>query len=107
MATTQQNGNVQQQQQGNVQGQGRDTGKGVQGGVGSPISNEAYNVINALASKLEGLEAYRKYAKDGEGGIWQQLTQIELEGVKKLVDELEQIVKDGKLRMKEPGRANG
>jgi hypothetical protein len=106
MATTQQNGNV-QQQQGNVQGQGRDTGKGVQGGVGSPISNEAYNVIHALASKLEGLEAYRKYSKDGEGGIWQQLTQIELEGVKKLVDELEQIVKDGKLRMKEPGRANG
>ena len=26
-------------------------------GVGSPISNEAYNVLTALQSKLEGLEA--------------------------------------------------
>lgn len=103
MATAQ-NGNV-QQQQGNVQG--REAGRSGQGSVGSPISNEAYNVIHALASKLEGLEAYRKYAKDGGAEIWQQLTQIEVEGVKKLVDELEQIVKDGKLRMKEPGRANG
>ena len=30
--------------------------------VGSPISNEAYNVLTSLQSKLEGLEAYRKYA---------------------------------------------
>lgn len=105
MATAQQNGNVQQQQQqqGNVQGQGQQA----QGGVGSPISNEAYNVISALANKLEGLEAYRKYAKDGGTQVWQQLTQIEVEGVKKLVDELEEIVKGGKLRMKEPGKANG
>jgi hypothetical protein len=80
--------------------------EGTAGGVGSPISNEAYNVIAALASKLEGLEAYRKYAKDGEGRVWKDLTQIEIEGVQKLCDELERIVKDGKLRMREPGKAN-
>ena len=99
-----QNGNVNQQgtQQKDVQG-GQ---QGTTGNVGSPISNEAYNVISALASKLEGLEAYRKYSKDGSGQIWQKLTQIELEGVQKLVDELEQIVKDGKLRLKTPGKAN-
>jgi hypothetical protein len=109
MATAQnQNGNVNQQQGGQQQNlQGQNQGQGQTGNVGSPISNEAYNVISALASKLEGLEAYRKYAKDGSGQIWQQLTQIEVQGVEKLCDELEQIVKDGKLRMKTPGKANG
>jgi hypothetical protein len=106
MATAQNpNGNVNQQQGGpqNLQGQGT-----LQGGtenIGSPISNEAYNVIKALGSKLEGLEAYRKYSKDGSAQIWQQLTQIEVQAVEKLVDELEQLVKDGKLRMKTPGKA--
>jgi hypothetical protein len=105
MGTAQnQNGNVDQQQSGqqqNMQG-------GAQGqSVGSPITNEAYNVISALASKLEGLEAYRKYCKDGSGQIWQQLTQIEVQGVQKLVDELETLVKAGKLRMGTPGKANG
>lgn len=36
-----------------------------QQGVGSPISAAAYNVLSALHSKLEGLEAYRTYAQDG------------------------------------------
>jgi hypothetical protein len=104
---TAQNGNVNQQQGGqqNLQGQ-NPQGQG-QGNVGSPISNEAYNVISALASKLEGLEAYRKYCKDGDAKIWQQLTQIEVEGVQKLVDELENLVKNNKLRMGTPGKANG
>lgn len=102
MATTQ-NGNVQRES--SVRG-----GENVErtaSNVGSPISNEAYNVISALAAKLEGLEAYRKYAKDGDAAIWKQLTQIETEGVDKLVGELEDLVKSGKLRMKEPGRSNG
>jgi hypothetical protein len=89
-----QNGNVQEQ-------------RGEQAGVGSPITNEAYNVITALQAKLEGLEAYRKYQKDGGDKIWRELTQIELEGVQKLCDQLEQLVKDGKFRLKTPGKANG
>ena len=104
MATTQKNGNDQNQQQGgNVQG-GNVQSQGT--GVGSPITNEAYNVITALQAKLEGLEAYRKYTKDGDSQIWQQLCQIELEGVQKLCDELEKLVKDGKFRLKTPGAAN-
>ena len=89
MGTAQnQNGNVNQQQGGqqNMQGQ-----QGQMGNVGSPITNEAYNVISALASKLEGLEAYRKYSKDGSGQIWQQLAQIEVQGVQKLVDLLHEL----------------
>lgn len=75
-------------------------------GVGSPISNEAYDVIAALHSKLEGLEAYRKYAKDENAELWRELTQLEVQTVGKLVDQLERIVKDGKLRMQEPGKAH-
>ena len=71
--------------------------------VGSPISNEAYNVIAALHEKLEGMEAYRKYAKDGNASVWKELTQCDVEAVSTLVGELERIVKSGKLRMKEPG----
>jgi hypothetical protein len=89
------------------QTQGGQNVQGSQGmSVGSPIANEAYNVIAALHSKLEGLEAYRKYAKDGPAQLWQNLTQAEVQGVRMLIDELERIVKDGRLRMKEPGRAN-
>ncbi len=73
-------------------------------GVGSPITNEAYNVIAALHSKLEGLEAYRKYSRDAQGDLWRDLTNAEIGCVSRLVDELEHIVRDGKLRMVEPGR---
>src|SRR3712207_1654001 len=43
-----------------------------QQGIGSPISNEAYNVLSALHAKLEGQEAYRKYQQSGGGQLWQQ-----------------------------------
>jgi hypothetical protein len=89
-----------------TQGETTQGGGSVQGGVGSPITNEAYNVITALQAKLEGLEAYRKYAKDPNGQMWQQMTQFELQGVQCLVDELEKLVRDGKFRMKQPGQAH-
>lgn len=88
------------------QGEARTEGGTETEGVGSPISNEAYNVISALHSKLEGLEAYRKYAKDENADLWRQLTEAEVQTVGKLVDQLERIVKDGKLRMEEPGKAH-
>lgn len=74
-------------------------------GIGSPISNEAYNVLSTLHSKLEGLEAYRKYQQDGNGKLWQQLTQQDDQAVEMLVQELERLVKSGGFRMKDPGRA--
>jgi hypothetical protein len=75
-------------------------------GVGSPITNEAYDVLRALSAKLEGLEAYRKYAKDGNEELWQKLTKSDVECVRALCDQLEGLVRDGKLQLKEPGRAN-
>jgi hypothetical protein len=71
--------------------------------VGSPISNEAYNVITALQSKLEGLEAYRKYAQSGDSELWQELTRQDTQAVERLVSELERVVREGKLRMRAPG----
>jgi hypothetical protein len=75
------------------------------GDVGSPISNEAYNVITALQSKLEGLEAYRKYSKDGGQPIWKELSDRDNDTVRLLVDELERIVREGRLRVTTPGKA--
>src|SRR4051812_8297805 len=74
--------------------------------IGSPITNEAYDVLTALQSKLEGLEAYRKYARSGNTELWQSLTRADVESVNRLVSSLEQLVRDGKLRSKEPGKAD-
>ncbi len=73
------------------------------GRAGSPISDEAYDVIAALHELLEGLEAYRKYAADGDERFWQQMTQAELPAVEMLVQRLERLVRDGELRMRPPG----
>ena len=96
MATMQNNSTSSQQQR-------EGTGTGTRGmtsgeGVGSPISNDAYNVLTALQSKLEGMEAYRKYQKDGSGEIWQKLSQADHQCVELLVGELERLVRDGKFR---------
>lgn len=72
-------------------------------GAGSPISNEAYNVLTALQSKLEGLEAYRKYAQDGNGDLWRDLAQQDTQSIERLVKELEQLVQNGRLRMATAG----
>lgn len=82
------------------------TKEAIKGRVGSPISNEAYDVIAALHEKLEGLEAYRKYALDGNAELWERLTQTEISAVSVLVDRLEQLVRDGKFRLREPGETH-
>jgi hypothetical protein len=73
--------------------------------IGSPISNPAYNVISALQAKLEGLEAYRKYAQsDSNQQLWQQLTQLDTQAVQLLTSQLEQMAQQGQLRMNQPGQ---
>lgn len=64
--------------------------------IGSPVSNRAYNLIATLHVKLEGLKAYREYAQDAEAELWEELRQHELSTIYKLVDKLEQLMKDGK-----------
>ncbi len=91
--------------QGGQQSQDVGSPASTEGYVGSLISNEAYNVLSALHSKLEGLEAYRKYSQDGNERLWQQLSQQDNQAVETLVQQLEQLVRDGQFRMKTPGRA--
>jgi hypothetical protein len=92
--------NPQQQQRGQgsmSQGQGQQ--------IGSPISNDAFDIISALHKKLEGLEAYRKYAQNGQPHVWKQLSDLDQQAVSTLVDRLEELVRDGKFRMGTPGQA--
>jgi hypothetical protein len=70
----------------------------MEGGVGSPISNEAYNVIACLHEKLQGLEAMRKFSKDAGEQIWKQVAQLDLQAVDVLLGELERLCTGGKLR---------
>jgi hypothetical protein len=81
------------------------TGTTTTQGIGSPISNEAYNVIAALQAKLEGLEAYRKYAQsDSNQQLWQQLTSLDTQAVNLLVEQLERLAQNGQLRARQPGQ---
>jgi hypothetical protein len=75
-------------------------------GVGSPIGNEAYDVLAALHAKLEGLEAYRKFARDGDSRLWQQLAQQDTQAVQLLVQELERLIQEGKFRPGQPGQVH-
>jgi hypothetical protein len=71
--------------------------------IGSPISNDAYNVISALRAKMEGMEAYRKYAEsDSNRQLWQKLTELDTQAVTMLARELESMAQSGKLRPREP-----
>lgn len=68
------------------------------GEVGSPVSNDAYNVIAALHEKLQGLEAERKFALDGDTQVWKKVSDLDRQAVDCLIDQLEKMVRDGKLR---------
>ena len=66
------------------------------------VDNEVYNVIVALANKLEGLAAYDKYAQDGQANteVWQELRQQDQQAVRHLLQQLAQFAEQGKLTAK-------
>lgn len=41
-----------------------------------PIDNNTYNLMQALVSKCEAIEAYRKYLNDGDGASRQLFEQL-------------------------------
>jgi|GEM_PF-2493548 hypothetical protein len=73
-------------------------------GVSSPMSNLAYDVITALQSKLEGLNAYDKYCRDGNVQLWQQIAQLDQQAVMMLTQALEQLAQAGELRPSRTGQ---
>jgi hypothetical protein len=55
----------------------------------SPVDDATYDVIMALASKLEAIDTYKKYEKDGgNSDIWQQMAQDDRRHADRLMDEL-------------------
>lgn len=73
--------------------------------IGSPVSNEVYNLISVLHNKCQALEAYRKFSQDGGNPqLWQYLNQADTQAVQYLMQELERIVQTGQHRLRQPGQ---
>jgi hypothetical protein len=55
----------------------------------SPVDDATYNVLMALASKLEAIDTYKKYSTDGKNGdLWRQLAQEDRQHADRLLQEL-------------------
>lgn len=65
------------------------------------VDNEVYDVIQAAASKLEGLAAYNKYEQDGHTTtqLWQHLRQQDEQAVRELLQQLEGFAQKGQLKV--------
>ena len=56
--------------------------------IQSPVDDETYNLLMALASKLEAIDTYRVYATDGNPNLWRELADQEARGAERLYTEL-------------------
>ena len=54
----------------------------------SPVDNATYNLMQALVSKLEAIEAYNKYAKDDGGDLFAELAEEERGHADRLLEQL-------------------
>ncbi|MBI2777763.1 MAG: hypothetical protein HYX57_10955 [Chloroflexi bacterium] len=56
----------------------------------SPVDDVTYDLLQALTSKLEAIEAYRMYAADGTeaAGLFQRLATDDSEHAEQLLDAL-------------------
>jgi hypothetical protein len=43
--------------------------------VESPVDDATYDVMMALASKLEGIDTYHVYSQDGNAEMWRQIAE--------------------------------
>ncbi len=65
-----------------------DAGPAPQGGV-SPVDDRTYNLLQALTSTLEALDAYELYAQeDGSDALFNELLEDERRHAERLLDEL-------------------
>jgi hypothetical protein len=54
----------------------------------SPVDDRTYNVLQALASTLEAIEAYELYTEDDDSGLFEDLLGDERQHAERLVEEL-------------------
>lgn len=55
-----------------------------------PVDNPTYNLLQAATSACEAIEAYRKYAKDGDAQLFEALAQQQWRHAEQLLDALQQ-----------------
>lgn len=60
--------------------------------TGSPVDDHTYNVLQALTSSLEALEAYEVYQEDDEGDLFIELARDEQRRAERLLAELRTIL---------------
>ena len=61
------------------------------GGIQSPIDDQLYDLLQALVSKCEAIEAYAKYEEDADGEtkqLFQDLAQADVQAVERLLETL-------------------
>ena len=54
----------------------------------SPVDNPTYDLMQALVSKLEAIEAYGRYAKDEGGELFNELLEDERAHAERLLEAL-------------------
>jgi hypothetical protein len=54
----------------------------------SPVDDRLYNILQALTSKLEAIDAYERYALDEPAGVFDRLLEDERRHAVTLLDEL-------------------
>jgi hypothetical protein len=70
----------------------------------SPVDNATYNLLQALVSKLEAIEAYGKYQHDGDGELFGQLEQEERQHAQQLLQALRTRLGSGAMAGSASGR---
>ena len=61
------------------------------GGIQSPVDDQLYDLLQALVSKCEAIEAYAKYEEDAEGdakGLFQELARDDTRHAERLLETL-------------------
>lgn len=61
-------------------------------GALSPVDNRTYNLLQALVSKLEALDAYSKYTSDDDSEIFRQLMAEDRRQAQVLLDEVRRVL---------------
>jgi hypothetical protein len=59
----------------------------------TPVDNGTYNLMQALVSKLEAIEAYGRYAKDDGGQIFRELVEEERDHADRLLEQLKERIR--------------
>jgi len=61
------------------------------GGIQSPVDDQMYDLLQALVSKCEAIEAYAKYEEDAEGdakSLFQELARDDTRHAERLLEQL-------------------